>query len=160
MSAGYTRRDLGKATLAGAALAAAAPASGGMELRPLGKTGLSVSLLGVGTAPLGAANVDQSAVHDVLSAALDEGVNYLDTAPMYGQAERRLGPALKGRRNRFVLVSKVEATSRQDATWQVEESLQKLDTDYLDLVHLHNVGRTDRSPISTCCSGPTARSRR
>ena len=61
-------------------------------------------------------------------------------------AERRLGPALKGRRDKFILVSKVEATSKQDATWQLKESLLKMKTDYLDIAHLHNVGRTDRFP--------------
>lgn len=154
MANSITRRDLGKAALAGAALASAAPAAGGMEMRALGKTGLSVGLLGIGTAPLGAPNVDQSTVNDVLSAALDHGVNYLDTAPIYRQAERRLGPALKGRRDKFVLVSKVESTSKQDATWQVQETLQKLGTDYLDLVHLHNVGRTDRFPSLDVLTGP------
>ncbi len=154
MAQSITRRDLGKAALAGAALASSAPAAGGLEMRALGKTGLSVGLLGIGTAPLGAPNVDQSTVNDVLSAALDHGVNYLDTAPIYRQAERRLGPALKGRRNKFVVVSKVESTSKQDATWQVQETLQKLGTDYLDLVHLHNVGRTDRFPDLDVLLGP------
>ena len=151
-----TRRDLGrKAVLAGGAVAAASSAqSGGLEMRPLGKTGLDVSVLGIGTAPLGAPDIEQSAVNDVLSAALDNGINYLDTAPIYRQAERRLGPALKGRREKFVLVGKVEATSAQDATWQVQETLQKLQTDYLDLVHIHNVGRTDRFPDMELLLGP------
>ncbi len=144
-----TRRDLGRtAMLAGGTIAAAgaARAAGDLERRPLGKTGLEVGVLGIGMSPLGAPGVTQATVNDVLSAALDNGINYLDTAPIYGQAERRLGPALKGRRDRFVLASKVESTSAQDATWQVRESLQKLQTDYLDVVHLHNVGRTDRFP--------------
>ena len=146
MADSITRRDLGKAAIAGAAIAASASAAGGLEMRPYGKTGMSTSVLGIGTAPLGAPNVDQKTVNDVLSAALDEGINYLDTAPIYRQSERRLGPALKGRRDKFILVSKVEATSKQDANWQVQESLQKLQTDYLDVVHIHNVGRTDRFP--------------
>ena len=156
MANSITRRDLGKAALAGAALAGAAPApaAGGLEMRALGKTGMSVSVLGIGTAPLGAPNVDQATVNDVISAALDHGINYLDAAPIYRQAERRLGPALKGRRDKFVLVSKVEATSKQDAIWQVQESLQKLGTDYLDLVHIHNVGRTDRFPDLDVLTGP------
>ena len=146
-----TRRELGKkATIAGAAIAASslssASANGTLPRRTLGKTGLEVSLLGLGSSPLGQPFVDQSGATRIIDALLEEGVNYIDTAPIYGMAEIRLGKSLKGRRDKFVLVSKVEATSSQDATWQVEESLRKLRTDYLDLVHIHNVGRTDRFP--------------
>lgn len=143
-----TRRELGKtAALAGAlGTSPALRAESGLEMRLLGKTGLKVSVLGIGTAPLGAPNVTRKEVDRVIGAAIDRGVNYLDTAPIYRQAERRLGPALKGKREKFVLVTKVEATSSQDAVWQVRESLQKCRTDYFDLVHVHNVGRTDRFP--------------
>ena len=143
-----TRRQLGKtAALAGALQASSAlRAASGLEMRLLGKTGMKVSVLGIGTAPLGDPNVSGKEAHRVVDAAIDHGINYLDTAPIYRQAERRLGPALKGKRSKFVLVTKVEATSRQDAIWQVRESLQKCQTDYFDLVHVHNVGRTDRFP--------------
>ncbi len=146
-----TRRELGrKATIAGAAIAASslrsASASGTLPRRKLGKTGLEVSILGLGSSPLGRPFVDQAGATRIIDALLDEGVNYIDTAPIYGMSEIRLGNSLKGRRHKFVLVSKVEATSSQDATWQVGESLRKLQTDYLDLVHIHNVGRTDRFP--------------
>ncbi len=146
-----TRRELGrKATIAGAAIAASslrsASASGTLPRRKLGKTGLEVSILGLGSSPLGQPFVDQAGATRIIDALLDEGVNYIDTAPIYGLSEIRLGKSLKGRRDKFVLVSKVEATSSQDATWQVGESLRKLQTDYLDLVHIHNVGRTDRFP--------------
>lgn len=143
-----TRRELGKtAALAGAlGTSPALRAESGLEMRLLGKTGLKVSVLGIGTAPLGAPNVTRKEVDRVIGAAIDSGINYLDTAPIYRQAERRLGPVLKGKREKFVLVTKVEATSSQDAVWQVRESLQKCRTDYFDLVHVHNVGRTDRFP--------------
>ncbi len=142
-----TRRDLGKtAAIAGALAAGRTARAEQVGKRPLGRTGLDVGVLGIGTSPLGRAGVSQSEVNNVIAAAADYGVNYLDTAPIYAQSERRLGPALKGRRDRFVLVTKVEATSRQDATWQVRESLQKTGAEYFDLVHVHNVGRTDRFP--------------
>ena len=146
-----TRRELGrKAALAGGAMAAsslgASGATGALERRQLGKTGIEVGILGIGTSPLGQPGVTQQEVNRVIAMAADEGVNYLDAAPIYGMAERRLGPALKGKRDKFVLISKVEATSKQDATWQMKESLHKMQTDYLDVVHLHNVGRTDRFP--------------
>lgn len=153
----FTRRELGKkAALAGAAVAAAssgARAAGQVPRRALGKTGIEVGMLGIGSSPLGKPEVSQQEVDRVIAAAIDEGVNYLDTAPIYEMAERRLGRALQGKRDRFVLVSKVEATSKQDATWQLEESLLKLKTDYLDVVHLHNVGRTDRFPSLEVLTG-------
>lgn len=142
-----TRRDLGKgAAIAGALGAGAEAHAAQVGKRQLGKTGLEVGVLGIGTGPLGQKGVSQDEVNNVIAAAADYGVNYLDTAPIYNQAERRLGPALKGKRDKFVLVTKVEATSKQDATWQVKESLQKTRAEYFDLVHLHNVGRTDRFP--------------
>jgi predicted aldo/keto reductase-like oxidoreductase len=146
-----TRRELGRtAAFAGGAVAASAFSASGaappLERRPLGKTGIEVGLLGIGTSPLGQPGVTQKEVNHVIAMAADEGVNYLDAAPIYGMAERRLGPALKGKRDKFVLISKVEATSKQDATWQMKESLHKMQTDYLDVVHIHNVGRTDRFP--------------
>lgn len=150
MAKEITRRDLGKAALATGAIAAVASskagAADGLERRQLGKTGIEVSVFGIGTGSLGAPEVTQEEVNSVIDRAVDLGVNYLDTAPIYRQAERRLGPALQGKRDKFVLVTKVEATSKQDAIWQVQESLQKMQTDYLDLVHIHNVGRTDRFP--------------
>ena len=141
-----TRRELGTAAAGALAVGASAAESGPIEKRLLGRTGLKVGVLGIGASPLGREELSQAQVNDVIAAAVDHGVNYLDTAPIYGQSERRLGPALKGRRDRFVLVTKVEATSRQDATWQVQESLQKTQAEYFDLVHIHNVGRTDRFP--------------
>ena len=142
-----TRRDLGKtAAIAGALAAGVGVQAAPVGKRQLGKTGLEVGVLGIGTSPLGAEGVSQNEVNNVIAAAADYGVNYLDTAPIYNQSERRLGPALKGKRDKFVLVTKVEATSKQDATWQVKESLQKTRAEYFDLVHVHNVGRTDRFP--------------
>lgn len=142
-----TRRDLGKtAAIAGALASGVGAQAAQVGKRQLGKTGLEVGVLGIGTSPLGAKGVSQDEVNNVIAAAADYGVNYLDTAPIYNQSERRLGPALKGKRDKFVLVTKVEATSKQDATWQVKESLQKTRAEYFDLVHVHNVGRTDRFP--------------
>jgi predicted aldo/keto reductase-like oxidoreductase len=140
---GISRRELGLTMVAGSVAAGA-----GMDIprRPLGKTGFQVSILGLGSAPLGRPDVTQEEADRVVGALIDEGVNYVDTAPIYGMAEERLGKALKGRRDKVFLVTKVEATSNQDATWLLRQSLRKLQTDYLDAVHIHNVGRTDRFP--------------
>ena len=146
-----TRRELGQSAIAAAgAVVASVPGHGkatmALQRRPLGKTGLEVCVLGIGCAPLGDAEVSPKEARRVIDAAADAGINYLDTAPNYRMSERKMGPLLKGRRDKFILVSKVEMTSKQDAIWLVKESLYKLQTDYLDIVHLHNVGRTDRFP--------------
>ena len=151
---GLSRRELGALVATGMTAAGAPATEGALPHRPLGKTGFSVSLLGIGTAPLGEADVTQAEVDRVIASGIDEGINYIDTSPIYGAAEERLGVALKGRRDKVFLVSKVEATSNQDATWQIEESLKKMRTSHLDAVHLHNVGRTDRFPSMEVLLGP------
>jgi aryl-alcohol dehydrogenase-like predicted oxidoreductase len=148
------RRHFSSAAVAGLAQSGLAQSSTTLPRRALGKTGFQTSLLGIGTAQLGAPQVTQAEVDHVIGAVIDEGINYVDTAPIYGLAEERLGRALRGRRHKVFLVSKVEATSNQDATWQLEESLRKLQTDHLDAVHIHNVGRTDRFPSMEILLGP------
>ncbi|MBI3683711.1 MAG: aldo/keto reductase [Acidobacteria bacterium] len=113
-----------------------------------------MSWLGIGSAPMGDADAAQQEVDRIVAAAIDEGINYFDTAPIYEQAEVRLGRALKGKRQKVFLVTKVETTTRQDAQWQVRDSLRRLETDYLDAVHIHNVGRTDRFPSLEVLLGP------
>jgi hypothetical protein len=134
--------------------AAASQAQSPIPKRKLGNTGFDVSVLGLGTAPLGEADVTQPEVDRLVGALIDAGINYVDTAPIYEQSEVRLGRSLKGKRSSVFLVSKVEATSKQDAQWQVRDSLRKLQTDYLDAVHIHNVGRTDRFPSMEILLGP------
>ena len=151
---GLSRRELGALVATGLAVSGPASAAGTLPRRALGKTGFQVGILGVGSAPLGDPDVTQAEVDRVIGTAIDEGINYIDTSPIYGSAEERLGVALKGRRDKVFLVSKVEATSNQDATWQLEETLKKLRIDHLDVAHLHNVGRTDRFPSMEVLLGP------
>lgn len=143
-----TRRQLGAMALSSAAASAAPPR------RALGKTGVQVSLLGIGSAPMGDPEMPQREVDELIGRAVESGINYIDTAPIYNMAERRLGRALKGLREKVFLVSKVETTSKQDTIWLVQESLRKLETTYLDAVHIHNVGRTDRFPSLEVLLGP------
>jgi predicted aldo/keto reductase-like oxidoreductase len=85
-------------------------------------------------------------VDRVVGEAIDNGVNYIDTAPPYNLSEERLGRALKGKRDKVFLVSKVETNAKGDVSYQLHDSLRKLQTDHLDCVHIHNVGREDRYP--------------
>lgn len=139
----YSRRDF---TRLAAAAALAAPAAGPIPTRRLGRINFQAGILGIGAQHLGDDGVEQSLVDRVIAEAIDHGVNYIDTAPPYNLCEERIGRALKGRRHQVFLVSKVETNARGDAAYQLRDSLRKLQTDYLDCVHLHNVGRVDRWP--------------
>jgi len=131
-----------------------------MERRALGHTGLDVSLLGLGTVKLGRdAGVryprafhipDDDAACRLLDTASELGINLLDTAPAYGSSEARLGALLRGRRQRWVLCTKVgeefeNGRSRFDFSAahtrsSVLRSLERLGTEALDVVLIHSDG--------------------
>ena len=73
-------------------------------------------------------------------------MNYVDTARGYRESEVLLGNALKGRRDQVFLVSKTRSPSRNAAMKDIEESLQRLQTDHIDCYHIHNFGRAERFP--------------
>lgn len=121
--------------------------------RPLGKTGLVVSVLGFGGASIGFADpAREEGFVPLLRQALDLGVTFFDTAPDYRRSEALLGEALRGRRAEVVLATKCGRIQRRNGrAWDVEEdwseagvlgtierSLRQLGTDYLDLVQLHS----------------------
>jgi aryl-alcohol dehydrogenase-like predicted oxidoreductase len=119
-----------------------------METRTLGKTNLRVSRVCLGTMTFGA-QTDEATALTMVNLCFDRGINFFDTANIYaaGASETILGRALKGRRDRVVLASKVAAKmgagpdqaglSRAAIMRAVDESLQRLQTDYLDLYYLH-----------------------
>ncbi len=123
--------------------------------RPLGKTGVQVSALGLGGYHLGSAESNDAAT-SIVQAALDAGVNFFDNAWEYhdGLSEVRMGQALKGRRQDAVLMTKVctHGRSKQVAMRMLEESLQRLQTDYLDIWQIHEVVY-DNDPDSIFASG-------
>jgi aryl-alcohol dehydrogenase-like predicted oxidoreductase len=109
----------------------------------LGKSNVSVSAMTVGCWPFGGGaywgEQSQKDVDNVVSAALDLGVNAFDTAEMYndGASERSLGKALKGRRNEAVIISKISPSNCRNVRKHCLASLQRLGTDYLDVYMLH-----------------------
>jgi hypothetical protein len=117
-----------------------------LPTRRLGKINFQASILGIGAQYLGDLELEQSHVNRVVAEAIDQGVNYFDTAPPYNVSEERLGHALKGKRDKVFLVSKVETNAKGDALYQIRDSLRKLQTDYLDCCHIHNISRDDRYP--------------
>jgi aryl-alcohol dehydrogenase-like predicted oxidoreductase len=117
-----------------------------MPTRRLGKINFQAGILGLGAQHLGDYDSDQKTADHVIGEAIDNGLNYIDTAPTYNLSEERVGRALKGKRDKVFLVSKVETNARGDVRYQIRDSLRKLQTDYLDCVHIHNIGRHDRYP--------------
>jgi aryl-alcohol dehydrogenase-like predicted oxidoreductase len=119
-----------------------------LEYRRLGKSGLKVSVVGIGCNNFGH-RVDQAGTIRVVRAALDRGMNLFDTADVYsaGQSEVFLGQALSGRRVQAVVATKFfsptgegpndRGGSRKYIRSAVEASLQRLATDYIDLYQMH-----------------------
>lgn len=119
-----------------------------MKYRQLGSSGLQVSAIGLGTNNFGR-RLDAAATETVVHAALDAGVNMIDTSNSYGggDSEEFIGRALKGRRHEAVLATKVSSrvsegpnnagNSRKHIYDQVDVSLRKLRTDYIDLYQIH-----------------------
>jgi hypothetical protein len=108
-----------------------------MQYRPLGNTGLNVSVIGLGGVQLNSPDPDYAV--QIVQRALDLGVNYIDTARMYGDSEINVGLALKGQRSRAYVSTKAFATMREETWQQVCGSLERLQMDYLDNIHLHGL---------------------
>jgi predicted aldo/keto reductase-like oxidoreductase len=111
--------------------------------RPLGRTGAEVSILGLGTAPMGHRNSNHPELPPLLSVfseAIERGINYLDTARIYGRAEEALGEVLAQRRDKVFLVTKIWAEEYGEAEKKFNESLHWLKVDHVDLLHLHSTG--------------------
>lgn len=142
-----TRREfLRQTSFFGAGLALAMRSSWGAEsstpipTRILGRTKAKVTILGLGTAPIGEARVEIPKAVKIFGEVLDRGVNYVDTARSYGIAEEALSHVIGPRRDKIFLVTKLWTESGEQAQKLFEESLRTLKTDYLDLVHIHHVG--------------------
>lgn len=123
-----------------------------MQYRPLGRTGIRVSSYCLGTMMFGKlANADHEACVSMVHKALDFGINVIDTADAYSQGESEIivGKALKGRRSNVVLATKAalpmgedpnqRGGSRRWITRAVEGSLQRLQTDHIDLYQIHRM---------------------
>ncbi len=109
-----------------------------MEKRRLGRLGREVSVLAYGGAALSA--VPQDDADRSIQEALDAGIDYFDMAASYGDAELRLGPWTSRIRDRIFLATKTGERARDDAWAEINRSLERLQTDRLDLIQLHAVG--------------------
>ena len=111
-----------------------------LPTRILGRTKQKVTILGLGTAPVGEGPPDVEEGIRIFSEVIDRGVTYVDTARIYGNAEEILGHIIPKHRDKLFVVSKVSADNATRAEQHLSESLRQLKTDHLDLVHIHSVG--------------------
>ncbi len=128
------------APLASALLAQTQSSASGIPTRPLGRTGVRVSFLGLGGAHVGRIQADAEAVR-VIHAAIDGGMTFMDNAWEYnkGRSEEVMGKAFltPGYRNKAFVMTKVCSREAKGSMEQVEESLRRLNTDHLDLIQFH-----------------------
>ncbi|MFX1299268.1 MAG: aldo/keto reductase [Promethearchaeota archaeon] len=112
-----------------------------METRIFGKTGARISILAMGGCGLG--YVDQDEADKAVKLAMDHGINMIDVAPTYGNAELRLYPWIQKYRNNFFLAEKTGVRTKKKAWRQLNRSLQRLGTKYFDLYQFHAVSSLD-----------------
>lgn len=141
-----------------------------MYYRSLGRSGLQVSVIGLGTNQFGG-KVDQAGVNQIIDGAIDLGINFIDTADVYqkGRSESTLGVALKGKWDKVVLATKAffatgdgqndKGVSRYHLINAVEASLRRLQSDHIDLYQMHRwddstpIEETLRTLDDLVCSG-------
>jgi aryl-alcohol dehydrogenase-like predicted oxidoreductase len=129
-----------------------------MDYRQLGSSGVRVSVMGLGANRFGSKQTPPEEVGKIINAAFDSGINFIDTANVYteGRSEETLGQALKGRMDRVVLATKFSfpkkdgpntwGASRYQIMQAVDKSLQRLQTDHIDLYYAHRWD--DTTPIT------------
>ncbi|PYX43721.1 MAG: aldo/keto reductase, partial [Acidobacteria bacterium] len=117
-----------------------------MIYRTLGRTGERVSAIGMGGFHIGQTKLSDDDSIKLIRAAIDGGINFMDNSWDYnkGQSEIRMGKALKdGYRQKVFLMTKLDGRTKEEATKQINESLQRLQTDHLDLIQHHEIIRFD-----------------
>lgn len=107
----------------------------------LGRTGVSVTRLALGTAPCGSRTPREIAA--LVNVALDEGVNFIDTSERYGNSQEGVGLGLGSRRKDVFLATKVFANNLKDAEKSLADSIRLLKTDHFDLLYYHGLGCLD-----------------
>ncbi len=116
-----------------------------MDYKILGKTGLKISRLGFGGIPI--QKIDAAGTKELMHHLLDAGINYIDTARAYTVSEEYLGEALEGIRQHFILATKSMARTKDAMAADIDLSLHKLRTDYIDLYQVHNPSPADLDTV-------------
>lgn len=120
---------------------------GEMLYRPLGRTGETVSAIGMGGYHIGQPDLSEAEAIRLIHAAIDRGLTFMDNSWDYneGQSELRMGKALSqgGYRQKAFLMTKIDGRTKEEAARQIDESLSRLKTDHIDLLQHHEVIRYD-----------------
>lgn len=124
--------------------------------RPLGRTGLDVTIIGLGCATLGYGGHSVAEGAAIVEACIDHGINYIDCASTYGDAEAKVGEVMKTRRREVILATKTLERTQEDAWKEINRSLERLKTDHLDLLQIHSVNRMDELDVITGGNGSLA----
>ena len=129
-------------SIAGTALGAEIDKRTGMPMRQLGKTGARVSILAFGCGSRFLMYKEEDQALEALNKALDSGINYVDTAFSYGdgKSESRVGMVMKTRRKGVWLATKISPRKYDEVMRIFEGSLKRLQTDHVDLLHMHSLG--------------------
>jgi len=158
MKNNITRRRFIETTLAGTAAITMVPALScktianpydpkGLPTRLLGNTGVTVPILGFGCGSRWMAVEDDNEALGILEHALNNGLYYWDTAANYGNerisSEERIGKLLPARRKEVFLVTKTDEREAEKAKASIERSLKRLQTDYIDLLHVHSISSVE-----------------
>jgi aryl-alcohol dehydrogenase-like predicted oxidoreductase len=146
-----SRRRFLKATGAGVAAGAALksaearPTAGKMPTRVLGKTGVRVSILAMGAGSRFLMYKEEDRALEAMNQALDLGITYIDTAFGYGngKSEERVGKVMKDRRKGIFLATKINKRNGDEAMKILEGSMKRLQTDQVDLIHIHDLKGAD-----------------
>jgi aryl-alcohol dehydrogenase-like predicted oxidoreductase len=136
-----------------AALGGLAAARGAMPTRVLGRTGANVSILAFGGGARFLSYPNEEKALAALTLALDLGVNYIDTSNGYGKgvSEKRIGKILRAYRYKAFVATKVDERDGDKALRAVEQSLKRLGTDHVDLLHIHSL--TDQADLAAIENG-------
>ena len=122
-----------------------------MEYRRLGRLENQSSVLIYGAAAL--SDVTQDVADQSIDDALAAGINHFDVAASYGDAELRLGAAMDRLRDRVFLATKTGERSADAAWQQINASLERLQTDHVDLIQLHAIGEREELDLATAADG-------
>ena len=118
-----------------------------MLYRELGKTGVQVSAIGLGGFHIGNPKLQEADSIKLIHSAIDRGITFMDNSWDYneGQSELRMGKALSqgGYRQKVVLMTKIDGRTKEEAARQIETSLQRLQTDHIDVLQHHEIIRFD-----------------
>jgi len=116
-----------------------------LPTRTLGRTGAKVSILAFGCGSRFLMYQDEAEALAILNHAIDQGITYLDTAYAYGdgKSETRVGKVMAQRRNEVWLATKIPDRTRDEFLRRLDASLKRLQTDHVDLLHIHSLGRAE-----------------